>query len=80
MILNVFRGFSHGKNDPQILIILSFSYDDFFFRHNFSKYLDISSFFTSGNRPGDPRIIPGTSLEHPQMMPRTSPDDLLRPL
>ena len=36
MIFNVFRGFSHGKNDPQILIILSLFYVDFFFfRHIF---------------------------------------------
>ena len=29
-IFDVFRGFLHGKNDPQILIILSLFYVDFF--------------------------------------------------
>ena len=33
-IFNAFRPFLHGKNDPQILIILSLFYDDFF-RHIF---------------------------------------------
>ena len=32
------------------------------------------------SHPGTARVIPGSSLEHPQMIPRTSPDDLLRPL
>ena len=79
-IFYVFRPFLHGKNDPQILIILFLFYVDFFFSTYIFFNLDISSFFTSGNRPGDPQIIPGTSPDDPQMIPRTSPDDLLRPL
>ena len=54
MIFNVFRFFLHGKNDPQILIILSLFYDDFFFDIIFLKNHDISSFFTSGKSPGNP--------------------------